>query len=112
MPRTRAFVSTAIAAGLAMASVHAQAPAGPVAPVATVTLPADITSLTAINRSSAVAAGLADGRVAVWNGRASAPAVMLKPHTTRVLAVGSTTDGREVWSVASDGSLARTRTAS
>jgi WD40 repeat protein len=32
----------------------------------------------------------------------------LKPHAARVLAVGSTADGRELWSVASDGSLART----
>ena len=44
----------------------------------------------------------------MWNGRDTAPAVVLKPHAARVLAVGSTADGREVWSVARDGSLART----
>jgi len=36
---------------------------------------------------------------------------LLKPHDTRVVAVGSTADGREVWSVATDGTLARTRIA-
>ena len=44
----------------------------------------------------------------MWNGRDAVPAVMLKPHAARVLAVGSTADGREVWSLAADGSLART----
>ena len=111
MIRTSAFVSVGIAAGLVVAAVTGQAPASPVAPAATVTLSADITSLAAINRSSTVAVGLADGQVAVWNGRDTAPAVVVKPHAARVLAVGSTADGREVWSVATDGSLARTRIA-
>jgi WD40 repeat protein len=78
---------------------------------AAITLPADITSLTAINQSSHVAAGLADGQVVVWNGRDRAPAVVLQAHAARVLAVGSTADGRELWSVAVDGSLALTRIA-
>ena len=83
-----------------------------VAATATITLPANITSVTAINRSSTVAAGLADGQLAVWNGRDNAPAIMLKPHDARVLAVGSSADGGESWSVATDGSLSRTRIAS
>ena len=77
-------------------------------PSATVTLPADITSLAAINRSSTVVAGLADGQIVTWNPGERTPVIALKPHATRVLAVGSTSDGHELWSVASDGSLART----
>lgn len=77
-------------------------------PSATITLPANITSLAAINRSSTVVAGLADGQVITWNARDRMPAVTLKPHAARVLAVGSTSDGHELWSLASDGSLART----
>ncbi len=78
---------------------------------AAVALPAEITCLSATNRSSTVAVGLADGQVAVWNGRDTAPAVALKPHAARVLAVGSTAAGQEVWSIAADGTLARTRIA-
>jgi WD40 repeat protein len=111
MSPTPAFASVLVAGGLAVAAANGQPTAGPVAPAWTVTLPADITSLTAINRSAAVVAGLADGQVVVWNGRDSAPSVVLKPHASRVLAVGSTPDGREIWSVAIDGSLARTRIA-
>lgn len=85
-----------------------QTPASLLPSSARVTLPARITSLTAINRSSSVAAGLSDGHVAVWTCGANTAAVMLKPHTARVLAVGSTADGLAVWSVASDASLART----
>jgi WD40 repeat protein len=92
---------------LAAAGALGQAPSA-AAPAATVTLPADATSLIALNRSASVAAGLADGQVALWNGRDAAPASVFKPHTARVLAVGSTADGAGVWSVASDGSLART----
>jgi WD40 repeat protein len=69
---------------------------------------ADITCLVAINQSANVAAGLADGRVVVWNGRDKSPAIELKLHTARVLAVGATADGQSVVSVAADGSLART----
>ena len=61
--------------------------------------------------SSLVAAGMTDGRVAIWNGRDAAPMALLKPHDARVLAVGSTADGRDLWSVATDGTLARTRIA-
>jgi WD40 repeat protein len=103
MTRASAIVSVALAA----AAVKGQAPADLVRHSAAVTLPSDITSLTAINGSSTVAAGLADGRVAVWNGRDASPAIVLKPLAVRVLAVGSTSDGREVWSVGIDGSLAR-----
>lgn len=109
MTRTPAFVLVGTAAVLGVAAFSGQAPTGTVSPSATVSLPADITSLTAINQSSTVAAGLADGQVAVWNGRDTAPTFVLKSHAARVLAVGSTAEGREVWSVASDGSLARTR---
>ena len=45
--------------------------------------------------------------MATWSGGDRA-AVMLQPHAARVLAVGSTRDGTQVWSVAADGSLART----
>ena len=78
---------------------------------AAVTLAADISSLSAINKSPNVAAGLADGHVVVWNAREATPAVVLKPHAAKVLAVGSTADGRELWSVGVDGSLALTRIA-
>jgi hypothetical protein len=113
MTRTTMLVPFGAAAVLAVSSATAregQAPASLVPPSAAVTLPADVTSLTAINRSSSVVAGLADGQVAVWNGRDAAP-TMLKPHAAPVLAVGTTADGGEVWSVATDGSLARTRIA-
>jgi len=105
MPASSSFVVAAI---LAITAVHAQAPTVLTAPSATVTLSANVTSLAALNGTSIVAAGLADGQVAVWNGREGGSAIMLKPHAARVLAVGSTADGREVWSVATDGSLART----
>ena len=112
MTRTTALVSAGIAAGCVVAAANAQAPAISVAATATITLPANITSVTAINRSSTVAAGLADGQLAVWNGRDKAPAIMLKAHKARVLAVASSADGGEAWSVAADGSLSRTRIAS
>ena len=83
--------------------------AGAVRHSATGTLPARITSLVALNGSSSVAMGLGDGQVAIWSTR-GAPALM-KPHDRSVLAVGSSKDGAEVWSLAEDGSLARTRTA-
>jgi WD40 repeat protein len=112
MTRTTALVSAGIAAGWVVAAVNGQAPAKSVAATATITLPANIRSVTAINRSSIVAAGLADGQLAVWNGHDKAPAIMLKAHEARVLAVASSADGGEVWSVAADGSLSRTRIAS
>ena len=112
MTRTTALVSAGIVAGWVVAAVNGQAPAKSVAATATITLPANIRSVTAINRSSIVAAGLADGQLAVWNGLDKAPAIMLKAHEARVLAVASSVDGGEVWSVAADGSLSRTRIAS
>lgn len=99
-------VVTAVVAACTTAREENPTPS-PLVHSASVTLPGDITSLTAINGSSTVAAGLADGQVAVWRGRDSVPVEILKPHTTRVLAVASTADGREVWSVAVDGSIAR-----
>jgi WD40 repeat protein len=79
-----------------------------IAAAATLTLPATVTSVTPINRSATLAAGLDNGQVVVWNGSDSSPTVLLKPHTVRVVAVGWSADGRAVWSLASDGSLART----
>jgi WD40 repeat protein len=93
---------------LAAADVVAQSAAPSIAPAATVTLAAEITSLAAVSGSPYVAAGLADGQVVLWNGRDSVPAITLTPHTTRVLAVSAAADGQTVWSVAADGSLART----
>lgn len=91
--------------------VASEAPAGAsaadVRPSATVTLPTRITSLVSLNGSSSVAMGLGDGQVAIWSTR-GAP-VLMKPHDRGVLAVGSSKDGTEVWSLAEDGSLARTR---
>lgn len=83
--------------------------AGAVKPTATVTLPTRVTSLVALNGSSSVAVGLGDGHVAIW-ATTGAP-LLLKPHGKTVLAVGSSKDGTEVWSLAEDGSLARTRLA-
>lgn len=106
MTRPRRFASLGLAAIVALTSVQAQSPPR-IKSDATVTLGAEIIGLAAIYRSASVAAGLADGRIAVWNGRDGVPALVLKPHAARVLAVGSTSDGRGIWSVASDGTLAR-----
>ncbi|MEO5894139.1 MAG: hypothetical protein ABIS06_00380 [Vicinamibacterales bacterium] len=93
-----------------------------VAPSATVTLPADVTCLSGVRRGSdggqtgvrpgshrgqtpIVAGGLADGQIATWNGR-DATATLSKPHTARVLAIG--TAGTAVLSLADDGLFART----
>ena len=83
------------------------APAGPAAVATELTLAAAITDMKVIS-GEAIALGLADGQVAIWNGRDRAPAVVLKPHSTRVLAVGRSVDHRDVWSVAADGTLSRT----
>lgn len=110
MTRATPLVSFVAAFALATAGATAwegQSPANSISRAASVTLSHGITSLAAINMTPAVVAGLSDGSVVVWNGRAAAPTI-LKPHSARVLAVGSTPDGREVLSVASDGSLART----
>ena len=81
-----------------------------VTPAAAATLPTRITSLVAINGSTWVAMGLGDGQVAIWTTATAAP-VLLKPHARSVLAVGSSKNGAEIWSLAEDGSLARTRPA-
>jgi WD40 repeat protein len=85
-----------------------QSPPAPRPPSVSVTLPAEITSLTAVGGSPRVAAGLADGRVAIWSPSEAAPSLLLQPHTTRVIAVVTTADGSELVSVAADGTLART----
>lgn len=110
MRRALANVCLMAAIGLAVACTAApetSTSSSRLAMPASATLPAAITSLTAINGTSSVVAGLADGRIAVWT-TADEP-VLLKPHATRILAVGSSTNGREGWSLAVDGSLARTR---
>jgi WD40 repeat protein len=71
-----------------------------------ITLAASIGDLKVIT-GDAIALGLGDGQVAVWNGRDGSPAVVVKPHNARVLAVGGSADHREVWSVAADGTLSR-----
>ncbi len=105
MPRSPAFGVFGIAAFLGVAGLNGQAPA---APAATITLPATITCVSAIHESSSVAAGLSDGRVAVWDGHGATPSIMLKPHTAPVAALATTGDGRFLWSAATDGTLART----
>jgi WD40 repeat protein len=80
----------------------------PQPPSVAVTLPADVTSLSVVTGSPRVAAGLADGRVAIWSPNEAAPSLLLKPHATRLLAVGTAADGTRLLSVASDGTLART----
>ena len=71
---------------------------------ATVTMTANLTALAAVD-ASRVVAGLADGRVAILNGR-DATTTDLPAHKARVLAVGVTTDQQRVLSIASDGSFA------
>lgn len=109
--RAPAFASAALFGSVALAALAAQAERASVAPSVKVALPAAVSSLSGLNGSSRVAAGMADGTIAVWDGRSTQPGLTLKPHDTRVLAVGSAADGREVWSVAEGGSLARTAVA-
>ena len=80
----------------------------PLPPLVTIALPANITSLAVVSRSPRVAAGLADGRVAIWSPNEAATSLLLQPHAARVLAVGTTADGAHLLSVASDGTLSRT----
>lgn len=77
-------------------------------PSVRVTLPAGITSLALVSGSPRVAAGLADGHVAIWSPGERAPSLVLQPHATRVLAVAASADGAEVVSLGADGTLART----
>jgi len=103
--------SVAVAAATAVPIANGQAPAK-VSPSAIVTLPAAITSLTVMGSTSdrgpaSIAAGLSDGRVAVWKV-GDETAAFSKPHKARVVAVASSADGLTVWSLAEDGSLART----
>jgi hypothetical protein len=111
MSRTPALALAALAAVTTGSIADGQTPAA-LAPSAQLTLPADVTSLTAVGTGSdrgltSIAAGLADGRIALWRRRDNDP-VLLAPHTARVLAIGSTADGVALWSLAADGSLART----
>jgi len=107
-------LSVALAIATAVPIATGQTP-GALAPSAAAALPAEVTSLAAINVSATasaaaiprIAAGLADGRIAIWDGR-DKNAVVLKAHSGRVVAVGSTADGLSVLSLAADGSLART----
>lgn len=107
----RRSVSAAIGltAFLGGAKPAGQSPSPPmIPPAATVTLPAEITSLANLSGSLYVAAGLTDGQVVLWDGRKSEPGLTWKPHSARVLAVSATADGQGIWSVAADGSLGRT----
>jgi WD40 repeat protein len=103
----KSWVPALVAVVLSVGVLNGQA----VLPSATVTLPADITCLSAIRPAAGggqtpiVAAGLADGQIAIWNGR-DATVTLSTPHTSRVLAVGAA--GAVVLSLADDGSLART----
>ena len=101
------FVAGVVLASAGATAWEGQSPAILLSRAAAVTLSHGITSLAGLNMTPAIVAGLTDGSVVVWNGRDPAPTI-LKPHSARVLAVGSTRDGREVLSVATDGSLART----
>lgn len=117
--RARTLTAMALAA-VALTSACAGAPAAPApkdaAPVASAPVVTSVstklahavTSLEPLNGTSAVAIGLADGQVMVWNGHDQTPAIVLKPHAARVLAVASGADGRDVWSIATDGTVART----
>jgi WD40 repeat protein len=89
-------------------ALDAQAPPPSLSPAVSLTLPADVTSLVAVNRSPRVAAGLSDGRVAIWSPTEAAPSLVLQPHKASVLAVAATGDGTQLISVASDGTLSRT----
>lgn len=100
----RMHIATGItAASLAVAALAQTAPA-PRQPSAIVTLPAPVTALAPLD--GAVAAGTADGGIAIWNGRDASAATTMKPHVSRVIALG-TNAKREVLSVGEDGSLAR-----
>lgn len=79
------------------------------AAAASVTLPADVTALAVAGGPSGIAAGMANGHVAVWNARDDT-ALILTPHKARVLAVATSPDGADVWSVAADGTLVRSST--
>ena len=79
----------------------------PIAAAASIKLPATVVALAAVG-GSRVAAGLADGQVAVWNGSDAAPSLLLKPHTARVLAAAISADGKDLLSFSDDGVLART----
>lgn len=107
MSVTRGLILAAVAGGLFVgASGVADQPdlsATPIASSVTVTMTADLTSLAVVD-DSRVAAGLDDGRVAIWNGRDSTT-VDVTAHKAKVLAVGATSDRQRVLSIASDGSM-------
>jgi WD40 repeat protein len=106
--RGRALAAIGLIAACVGTNAAGQSPAPAIPPAAKVTLGADVVSLAMMPGSPYVAAGLADGQVAIWNGRDAAPALTFKPHAKSVLAVSATADGQAIWSVASDGSLGRT----
>jgi WD40 repeat protein len=83
--------------------------AAAVASSASLTLPRPVTCLAALPNTPMVAAGLANGRLVLWNGRDKTPTATMTPHKARVLAVGATANGRDVLSVAADGTLVRSR---
>jgi WD40 repeat protein len=103
-------VTAALAASCATPPPAAAPAAGPIPFSVTATLDRNVTSLERVNGASTAVFGLASGQIGVWNGRDAAAAATWKPHDARVLAVGSSADGRELWSLADDGSLARTST--
>ena len=78
-------------------------------PAALVTLPRAATCLTALSKTPLVVAGLANGNVVLWNGRDKTPSATMTPHTARLIAVRSPADERDLLSVASDGTLVRSR---
>ena len=102
----RAFVGAIWCLSINASGSAPQAPTSgeSIASAVTVKMTADLTSLSVVD-ASRVVAGLADGRVAIWNGR-DATTINVPAHKARVLAVGVTPDKRRVLSVASDGSLA------
>lgn len=98
----------AVGVALGVVAVGAQAPRGTIPVAASVTLPAEASSVAAINGSSLILVGMVDGRVAVWNGRDAAPSLIMSPHTARVMAVASSANGRALWSLDKTGSVVRT----
>jgi WD40 repeat protein len=107
-----AYVVSAAAAAVVAAPVGqpGAAPPSALAPSAVITMTSSITTLAAIDQSR-IAAGLADGRIAIWNGSDAAPQLEIPAHKSRVLTVAASTDSRRVLSLAADGTLAESPTA-
>jgi WD40 repeat protein len=81
--------------------------AAAIAPSASLGLPRPATCLAALPNTPMAAAGLASGHIVLWNGRDNTAAATMTPHKARVLAVGAAADGRDLMSVAVDGTLVR-----